>query len=248
MAIFDLFGHVPMTAITNGSMRNTKFWADLARYQNLSVTFSIDGLEDTNHIYRINSNWHTIMSNAQAYIQAGGQAAWKFIVFQHNEHQIDTARAVSQQMGFKDFSIQHSGRSWFTGERWAVKIDGEYQYDLLPSSEIALENGVSTSPTFDHIARIVPKENIVDQCHIVRKQRLYINHLGHVLPCCMVSGQTWRTDIQAQLWQQLVGDLDAINITKRSLKSIAATEFYQHRLKTSLSSSRRHPVCTTFCG
>ena len=49
--------------MTNGSARNADWWKRLASIIGLKgrVTFSIDGLEDTNHLYRIGANWNKII-------------------------------------------------------------------------------------------------------------------------------------------------------------------------------------------
>ena len=63
---------------TNGGLRSTSWWQDLANMikSNIKsyVVFSIDGLEDTNHIYRKRVSWQKLMENAKAYIDAGGNA------------------------------------------------------------------------------------------------------------------------------------------------------------------------------
>jgi wyosine [tRNA(Phe)-imidazoG37] synthetase (radical SAM superfamily) len=50
--------------VTNGSRRDEKFWTQLSSMLTStdSITFSIDGLEETNHLYRINSDWHSIIT------------------------------------------------------------------------------------------------------------------------------------------------------------------------------------------
>ena len=58
--------NIKITVHTNGGIRPPKWWSDLAKtYNNLSVVFSIDGLEDTNHIYRRKVVWGRVMENAQ---------------------------------------------------------------------------------------------------------------------------------------------------------------------------------------
>lgn len=97
---------------TNGGMRNPDFWSKLGKlfssqrqdHWNWAVTWSIDGLEDTNHIYRRNVKWDNLIKNAQAFINAGGTADWDFLIFRHNEHQIDEALALSKKMGFRNFN------------------------------------------------------------------------------------------------------------------------------------------------
>ena len=52
---------------SNGGLRSRKFWHDLGKLLNGNldyVVFSIDGLEDTNHLYRWNVQWKKVMQNA----------------------------------------------------------------------------------------------------------------------------------------------------------------------------------------
>jgi MoaA/NifB/PqqE/SkfB family radical SAM enzyme len=104
----------PNTAVrmnTNGGMRKPEFWSNLGSlfskqrkdHWRWLITFSIDGLEDTNHLYRRNVKWDSVMANAKAFIDAGGFADWDYLIFKHNEHQIDEAIALSKSMGFQNF-------------------------------------------------------------------------------------------------------------------------------------------------
>lgn len=101
----ELNPNIKVTMNTNASGRNEKFWQDLGRLvgSNGHVTFSIDGLEDTNHIYRRGTHWHKIMSAAKNYIGAGGTARWDYLVFKHNQHQVTEAEALAKEMGFDHF-------------------------------------------------------------------------------------------------------------------------------------------------
>jgi MoaA/NifB/PqqE/SkfB family radical SAM enzyme len=98
---------------TNGGMRKADWWAKMGAlfskrtrqsgFNYWQITFSIDGLEDTNHLYRRNVNWKTLMSNVDAFISAGGMASWDYLIFKHNEHQIEEAGALAKQMKFFEF-------------------------------------------------------------------------------------------------------------------------------------------------
>ena len=67
--------------------------------KNVIMSFSIDGLEDTNHLYRQDVEWDKIMERAKKFIGAGGRAEWKFIIFRHNQHQVEEARSLSKELG-----------------------------------------------------------------------------------------------------------------------------------------------------
>ena len=101
---------------TNGGINSTGWWKELAQTLNKKyntgdeikqypgkVVFGFDGLEDTNHIYRRQVNWKKCMENSKAFINAGGHAEWQFIIFEHNEHQINEAKSMAFDMGFENF-------------------------------------------------------------------------------------------------------------------------------------------------
>jgi len=99
--------------MTNGSAKRPEWWAELGKVLSGPkdyVVFGIDGLEDTNHLYRQNTIFSKIMENAQAFIDAGGRARWDYIVFAHNEHQVETAEQLSKTMGFEKFQYKKSAR------------------------------------------------------------------------------------------------------------------------------------------
>jgi len=97
---------------TNGGARTPKWWAELAEVigPNGRVGFNIDGLKDTNHIYRCNTDFDKILNNAESFIRAGGRAEWNYIVFKHNEHQVDEAQMLAALAGFETFNKRATGR------------------------------------------------------------------------------------------------------------------------------------------
>ena len=80
------------------------------------IIFGIDGLEDTNHIYRKNVRWKKLKDNYTTYIQHGGTASWQFIIFEHNKHQEDIARNRSKQEGFVSFNTVYSKKIFYGKE------------------------------------------------------------------------------------------------------------------------------------
>ena len=109
---------------TNASAKTPEWWSKLPAAMGKShyVVFSVDGLEDTNHLYRQGTVWKKIMENARAFIAAGGKARWDYIVFGHNEHQVEEARALSESMGFEKFNVKKSNR-FFSNTKGVVKAN-----------------------------------------------------------------------------------------------------------------------------
>lgn len=239
-------GHIRIEAVTNGGMRDPRWWCGLANIPNLLVVFSIDGLEDTHSIYRINSDWQRTIDNARAFIDAGGCAEWNYVVFRHNEHQVETARALSQELGFQDFHVTHTARNWWNGQSWPVKVEGQYLYDIHPSSQV---NWVPKPSHKQAVIKIQQGDvaDIAPNCWL-NHNKIYVNYLGHVVPCSMTSAMTWRPDIESAMWRRLVGDLDTINLMHHSLSEILASDFYQHRLAQSWQGTPyTHSACISHC-
>lgn len=180
---------VPLINIyTNGSMRTPEWWARLAM-PGVKVGFALDGLADTHHLYRQDTNWHTIIENAQAFIAAGGQAIWRWIPFDHNRHQEADCRALAKQLGFHAFNNIGAGR-----DRGPVyNRDGTFSHwignrtieesSIPPPVSAMLESHITwyNSKTIKH-----PKdtETLTIGCNHKRQKELYLAADGTVYPCC----------------------------------------------------------------
>src|SRR6056297_1183001 len=118
---------------TNAGARDEQWWQDLAETigRHGTVIFSVDGLEDTNHLYRQGVQWDKVKRAMDSFIEAGGRARWDFLVFDYNEHQIDKARKLANNWGFEKFIVKKSSR-FITGhtsqkkdEHQAINRKGE---------------------------------------------------------------------------------------------------------------------------
>lgn len=92
---------------TNASGRNEKWWLKLASLLNPAmhrVEFAIDGLEDTNHLYRVNAKWNTIMVGVKTLRENfAGKMWWRYVIFEHNHHQVAEAQQLANKLGFNSF-------------------------------------------------------------------------------------------------------------------------------------------------
>ena len=97
---------------TNSSARDKNWWKEVALLLKGrgKINFSIDGLADTNPTYRVNANWDKVIENVKTFIKAGGRARWDYLVFGHNEHQVDSAVKLAKELGFEQFQIKLTNR------------------------------------------------------------------------------------------------------------------------------------------
>jgi MoaA/NifB/PqqE/SkfB family radical SAM enzyme len=176
---------------SNGSLKSPIWWTELASILNQPLDYavwSIDGLSDTNSIYRVNANWEKIIKNAQAFINAGGHAHWDMLVFDHNEHQVDDAIKLARDMKFKYFRAKVSRR-----------------FDIIP---INFLNPPKKWQTPQHVQGGI-------QCQALSESSMYVSAQGKLYPCCWLATtkegtidqfdlikQSWSSDTPNHICQQ----------------------------------------------
>lgn len=173
---------------TNGSMRTPAWWAQLA-LPGVRVGFALDGLSDTHHLYRQDTNWNKVIENATSLINAGGFAIWRFIPFDHNLHQEENCRALASTLGFKQFQNIGQGRD----RGYVYTRTGEYSHligapynpnDIIspPSIQTLLTDHITWHPRRSKHTNDTPELQI--SCYHKKFKELYIAANGEVYPCC----------------------------------------------------------------
>jgi len=200
---------------TNGSARDPEWWQRLAQLK-VKVTFGIDGLADTHHLYRISTDFNKIIENAQAFISAGGVAKWHMLVFAHNEHQIEEARTMSKQMGFVDFSIKHTSR--FKQDYLQVIDDmGRPTHRIQPT-----QTSLNMIPLAEAAQKEV-KPHIV--CKAQKYKQLYVSACGNVSPCCWLDME-WIPPMQESRIDYMEKISEFPNLHRKTLKEIFDGGFF----------------------
>jgi MoaA/NifB/PqqE/SkfB family radical SAM enzyme len=133
---------------TNGGARDVKFWTKMGKLfnkPNMKLIFSIDGLEDTNHIYRRNVVWDKLIANVNAFITAGGAATWEYLIFGHNDHQVEQAQALADKLGFKKFSSKRptgfETRNGLFKPKEVYDKQGNLLYQIYPTKKAKYNGG-----------------------------------------------------------------------------------------------------------
>lgn len=174
---------IKITASTNGSARNQQFWEDLGKLPIL-VEFCLDGLEDTHHLYRQDTDWHKIIRNATTYIKSGGKARWKMIKFNHNQHQIEDCKKLALELGFKDFELIDEKRD--TGP--VFNKDGTLSHVL--GNYTSITDLKELMDYWDNPGDLFYFENnITVNCYSKSSRSIFVSAEGKVYPCCFLGFQ-----------------------------------------------------------
>ena len=218
---------------TNGGAREEDWWKDIAKVfkQKGDVTFSVDGLEDTNHLYRQNVQWAKVERSIKAFTGAGGRARWDFLIFEHNQHQVEQAKLVAKQWGVEKFVSKKTGRfisakSEKKEQHQAVnrkgqdtttlkKPDVKYQNKELSKYDLLIEKYGSMDSYYD----VVPIN-----CKVKDEGNLFITAEGLALPCCWTAGRMykwWQKDPKVeQIWQFIDHAVSYTHLTLPTICSV----------------------------
>ena len=219
---------------TNGGVRDTKFWAELGQLvkgTDSRIVFGIDGLRDTNHLYRRNVDWDRLMLNASTFIENGGKATWQFILFKHNEHQIEEAKKLAKDMGFVDFATLNAFGFENTNTIPAYSKTGKIEYmvepatvnrndKIIPIKHIEFDRVdeyqeyIQQRLSFKGIESLTEEEFLADQgiqqlaektvqCKSLTEDvtRISINAKGETGPCCFVHSFLYLTPTDNAVYQ-----------------------------------------------
>lgn len=193
---------------TNGSAK-PNIWDKLGKIPNVSIGFGIDGLKGTHELYRRNTNWDLIISNATKYIKAGGKAIWRMVEFDHNRSQLEECRKLSEELGFVRFEILRDGRDsgpvYDKNGDYAYKLGNDPNFTDMPYparvetwDEWSLENSVPYNRTQTY--KTIPIKSQV-KCKAKHRGEIYVTATGEVYPCCWLGfypkldfKHNWQTD------------------------------------------------------
>lgn len=180
---FKLINPLLNIEISTNASAKPHIWESLGKLKT-KVYFRLDGLENTHHLYRQNTDFNLIINNAKKFIAAGGDAVWTLIPFKHNQHQIEQCRELAKELGFSSFLIQDAGRDTmpvFNKDKELTHIIGDYQ-GSVDFEELLAQYKTKYNPSI-----ILKGSNIADKqinCQAKNNKEIYISATGEVYPCC----------------------------------------------------------------
>lgn len=208
---------------TNGGYRDEDWWAKLAR-PGVLINFSLDGTDnETLEKYRIGVVYDKVVKNLKSYISAGGQAQWNFIVFKHNEHQVEQARTIAEELGAK-FRIKVTQKFRQRKDHKVMK-QGQHVFTLEPPvTEKYRHNNVGTKEhkpvrIFVYDIKKFSSLNVNKvSCKSVERQEIFLAANGMVFPCCYIGTYTHDSPGSYQFNKHY--DINDFNINTNSIDSI----------------------------
>ena len=256
---------------TNGGVHDPEYWEEIASIMNGygQIDFGIDGLEDTLHLYRKNVKYNNVIANAQSFISAGGRAQWNFIVFQHNQHQVEQVQQLGKSMGFYNVLIRKTGR--FLNHATMTELDswpiaGADHVLEPPSNEQYRNRSMQLLPAlktqYSNIKEYFDTTSI--SCDALLGKKIAVNAEGIVLPCNFFNHNLYDARFrdgslpganplstvdgknQVREFLERYG-LDNLNIHHKTLPEIFANNFWQD-LVASFANSNRLFECAMTCG
>jgi sulfatase maturation enzyme AslB (radical SAM superfamily) len=220
---------------TNGSAQLENWWCQLAA-MNVIVTFGIDGLSDTHSLHRVGTNFDKIISNAKSFIQAGGQARWHMLVFEHNKHQVGECENLSKELGFIEFTQKNSAR--FRGDYIPVLTkDGSTSHKIYPS-----ERSINISKK---IFSIKLEETTSIYCKAKQSNSLYVGADGSVTPCCWLD-HTGTAPNRLSIVDYTDRGFKNPNLNENSLNAIFESNYF-NRVEETWNNKPLY-ACTKQCG
>jgi MoaA/NifB/PqqE/SkfB family radical SAM enzyme len=253
---------------TNAGARDEHWWKDLAKIlgRQGAVIFSVDGLEDTNHLYRQGVRWEFVERNMRAFIEAGGRARWDYLIFEHSECDVERAEQLAKKWGVEKFIKKKTGR-FIKASKAELKETHQAQNrkgqdtttlakpKRLEHQNLELLKLREIEKTYGDMETYYDRAHI--NCKVTKDSSVFVTAEGLVLPCCWTAGRMykwWQDDYRIeQIWDFIdrAGGKDGISAKLHGINGVFDSGIMQDIQRSwKLNSIREGKlgVCAQKCG
>lgn len=244
---------------TNGGARNETFWRALGQLfkdkRHGGVVWSIDGLEDTNHIYRKNVKWAKLWRNFTAYFEeAGNRGEWEFLKFKHNMHQIDEIKQICNNYNIpltvkdpRGFMYDHDNKTVYKIDVYDRTPDDaglhqklytiepadlepgysveELDNEVIPADQVSFEEVCYNYNSTEYFLSINSVEHI--SCIAANSNGIFLDSDGSVYPCCFHASKLKLNDSQLESMYQ---DYNIVLSDNNRIQDILSTDLFDSLL------------------
>ena len=157
--------------ITNGSRQTEKFWQNLSEVltENDSIIFSIDGLENTNHLYRVNSDWESVMQGLDIMVKGPAHVHWKTIVFNFNYNKLDEIKNFAESRG----ATFHAKKTHRFGDQSLAPPDNYVESNHLFQDDFIHNHQIEIEPRCEKEAKIITADGYLSPCDWIRNPQTF---------------------------------------------------------------------------
>lgn len=187
-----------VTISTNAGVGTEELYYELGklsgRYEyNFVLQACIDGHAETNHIYRVHTKFSVIERNLNAFAENSykgeyGTNKWVYIVFDHNEHEVETAKSHAHKLGLK-FVIRTGMRNSY--HQWVAEL-GKKNNKVKKKITTTGDKEHSRKDEVLQLDRLIGTnkvdENVVKSivCKYVHEGEIFIANNQTMWPCCFL--------------------------------------------------------------
>lgn len=223
---------------TNAGYNTVEWWTRLGQVASLypgqlHIHFCIDGHKETNHIYRVHTKWTIIERNIAAFAETAPKqhATWIYIVFDHNEHELETAKQHADRLGFM-FATRTGMRNSY--HQWISQVGKKNK---------KTEQIITTTGTKEHSKKAImqeidsfikdykqnkvannKKQEMLDSivCKYVHEKEIFIGSDLTMWPCCFLYDSAFKNK------ENIVNKLNSFEPNWNSLKYHSIEKIQQH--------------------
>jgi MoaA/NifB/PqqE/SkfB family radical SAM enzyme len=229
---------------TMAGAKTPEWWAELAKVfgRKGAVIFSVDGLEETNHLYRQGVVWDNVERNMKAFINAGGRARWDYLIFEHSECDVERAEQLAKEWGVEKFIKKKTGR-FVTTKSEAKETHQAKNRKGAETTKLAKPK----KEEYQNLALLKQKEiektygSMMDyynacgiKCKVATEKNIFVTAEGLVLPCCWTAGRMykwWHKDPKVeQIWDFIdeVGGKEMLDAKLFGIQGVFETGIMQN--------------------
>lgn len=146
------------------------------------IIVSIDGITPQTYArYRVGGDFHRVIANLKILLKkkrelkrANPYITWQFLVFRHNEHEVEEVKKIGRDLGVDHVGITRA----FIGDKEWIPLNKEYSNYNCAGQEI------KQGPTSDYFRPLEDK-----LCNWPW-EAIVVNPNGSVSPCCSVEDES----------------------------------------------------------
>ena len=104
MQYMNTHQNISLQIHTNGTRKKLDWWKKVYElsHKNVYWIFGLDGTDqETANIYRVNTRYDEVIEVMKLGVSMGVNVEWQFIIFKHNEHQLEDLKKIASQNNIK---------------------------------------------------------------------------------------------------------------------------------------------------